>query len=165
MRRSAACWRPRSCSPGWSRAGRRRRPVGATNSIALNLTCQSSTPIGTIATTQTIGFDATAPDTVQAGSTFDVRLDFPAGEVSSSQNGGAAHVDYIKNLSYRVPVPANTTYNGGAFSGGFNYGAGTPTVTLSGTPTTGTVSVLTWRDRCTVKLSSSSGVVYPSPTR
>ena len=111
----------------------------ATNSVTLNLNCQSSTPIGTISTTQTIGFSATAPDQVQTGSSFDANIVFPADQVSSSQNGGAAHVDYIKNLSYKIPVPANARYVGGSLSGGFNYGPGTPTVTLQGSPTTGNV--------------------------
>jgi dehydratase len=64
---------------------------------------------------------------------------FPADQVSSTQNGGAAHVDYIKNLSYKIPVPANARYVSGSLSGGFNYGTGTPTVTLQGTPTTGNI--------------------------
>jgi hypothetical protein len=102
------------------------------------LNCQSSTPIGNLATTQTIEFEATAPDHVQVGSAFALTIVFPAGSVSSSQNGGQAHIDYIKDLSYRIPVPANARYVSNALSGGFGYGP-SASATLSGTPTSGTV--------------------------
>ncbi len=113
-------------------------PAGAAT-VSLNLSCSSSTPVGTLATNQTIGFDETAPATVEPSQGYDESLVFPPDTVSSSQDGGSAHVDYIADLSYHVPVPANAKYVGGDLSGGFNYGSGTPTVTLQGTPTTGTV--------------------------
>jgi hypothetical protein len=112
--------------------------AATTNTVTLNLNCQSSTPIGNLSTTQTIEFEATAPDHVQLGSAFALILVFPAGSVSSSQNGGQAHVDYIKDLSYRIPVPANARYVSNSLSGGFNYGP-SASATLTGTQTTGTV--------------------------
>jgi hypothetical protein len=111
----------------------------ATTNVALNLSCQSSTPIGNISTSQTIGFSQTIADTVQTGSAFPVDFVFPADTVPSSQNGGAAHVTFIKDLSYKIPVPPNSRFTAGSLAGGFNYGSGTPTVTLQGAPTTGTI--------------------------
>jgi Calx-beta domain len=122
-------------------AFQRGRPAGAA-SVALDLTCQSATPIGTIATTQVIGFEATAPTATQPQHTLPIDLVFPPTTVSSSQNGGAARVDYIKELSYRIDVPANSQYVSGSISGGFNYGAGTPSVSLQGSPTAGSIRYL-----------------------
>lgn len=116
----------------------RDRPAGAA-AISLNLSCQSATPIGTIATTQVIGFDASAPPAVQPDQGVPIDIVFPAATVSSSQNGGAARVDYIKDLSYRIDVPGNSQYVSGSLSGGFNYGAGTPSVSLQGSATSGSI--------------------------
>jgi hypothetical protein len=114
-------------------------PPASAAPIAMSLQCESNTPIGTISTTQDIGFDINTPARVQTGTDFTSTLTFPASSVPSSQQGGAATVDSIKNLSYRVSVPANSRYVSGSLSGGSNYGSGAPTVTLSGSATTGTV--------------------------
>lgn len=112
-------------------------PPARANAVALNLSCQSATPIGTIATSQTIRFDATAPSSIEPLGALGVDVVFPVGNVPASQNGGAAQVDYVRDLSYKILVPNNSRFVSTLLSGGFGYGPGTPTATLSGSPTTG----------------------------
>ncbi|WP_158853558.1 cyclase [Saccharothrix deserti] len=78
--------------------------------------------------TQTV--DAVAPATAAPGSAVTVVID-PAPNQVPSETGGY-QVREIKNLSLRVPVPANSTYRSATLSGGSGLGGTQPTVALEG---------------------------------
>lgn len=106
--------------------------------VTINLDCRSIAPIiGNQYGTQTQTIDVAAPAQVLPGATFQLTTTSAVGNIASNQ--GAGTISSIKNLSMRFPVPANATYVSGSLSGGFNYGPGTPTITLQGSNTAGTL--------------------------
>jgi len=108
-------------------------PAGAsTTTVTGTLNCVAHAPIiGDQNVTQSFTVVTNAPATVLPGHTFSVTAQTPADTIATSQSGGT--VSSVTNVSYRIPVPANSAFVSASFAGGFNYGSGTPTVTQSGT--------------------------------
>lgn len=112
-------------------------PAGA-DVVEVPMNCRSQAPvIGDQFTSQTLHIDGVAPESVAPGANFTSVNTFEVGSIPSQQSGGT--VGSVKDLSYRVPVPANAQYVSASLSGGFNYGSTPPSVQLQGSATTGTV--------------------------
>jgi hypothetical protein len=105
-------------------------------STTITMNCVAHAPfIGDQFVTQSATISTDAPAAVQPGETFSFTTTFPASSIPSQQDGGT--VSSVKNLMYKVPVPANSTFVNASLSGGFNYGSTPPTISLQGSPTTG----------------------------
>jgi hypothetical protein len=120
-------------------AGAGAGPAAATaNTVSLTMDCVSQAPVlGAQYTTQDVTFTTDAPATVLPGANFTVTAATPVGQIPSSQS--VATVSSVKDISYKIPVPANASFVSASLSGGFNYGATAPTVVLSGSATTGSL--------------------------
>ncbi|MFE9256215.1 cyclase [Streptomyces sp. NPDC006879] len=93
--------------------------------------CQAKPPIGSAQTlTLGAGVDASAPETVAAGGSFDVTLSAAPMTVPGSVGGYT--VKTIKNIKLSAPVPAHATLTGQSLSGGSGIGSGTPSVNVVG---------------------------------
>lgn len=108
-------------------------PAGAaTTTVTGTLNCVAHAPvIGDQSVTQAFTISTNAPATVLPGHTFSITSQTPPDTIATSQSGGT--VSNVQNVSYRIPVPANSAFVSASFSGGFNYGSATPTVSQSGT--------------------------------
>ena len=106
-----------------------------TTSTTLSFGCTATNVpfVGTTTLTQALGFDTTAPASVEAGSTFQVAVVSQPLQIPSSQSasGVSATVNHITNVTVRIPLPANATYVSSSLSGGSNLNS-TPTLNLVG---------------------------------
>lgn len=111
--------------------------ASADTSATITLSCVAHAPIiGDQSETEAISVSTAAPAAVQPGATFSLTTTFPVDNIAASQSGGT--VSSVKNLSYKLPVPANSTFVAATLSGGFNYG-GSASATLQGSASTGYV--------------------------
>ncbi len=106
-----------------------------TTSTTLSFNCNATNVpfVGSTTLTQALGFDTTAPASVEAGSTFQVAVVSQPLQIPSSQSasGVSATVNHITNVTVRIPLPANATYVSSSLSGGSNLNS-TPTLNLVG---------------------------------
>jgi dehydratase len=105
--------------------------ANAAATVPVNLDCQGRPPIGApqqIALDATI--QATAPETVAPGGTFEVVIAPDPMQVPSDAAGNK--VNNLRDLLMRVPVPAGSTVESVSLTGGSNLGTGTPTATPVG---------------------------------
>jgi hypothetical protein len=111
--------------------------AAADTSATITLNCVAHAPvIGDQNVTQAITISTAAPASVLPGANLSTVTTFPVDQIATSQQGGT--VSSVKNLSYKIPVPANSTFVSASLAGGFNYG-GSATATLQGSATTGFV--------------------------
>ncbi len=113
-------------------------PAGAdTTDTTVTVNCVAHAPIiGDQYLSQGISISTDAPAVVQPGANVTAVTTFPVDNIPSSQSGGT--VSSVKDLSYKLPIPANSSFVSATLSGGFNYG-GSATATLQGSATTGAV--------------------------
>jgi dehydratase len=105
--------------------------ANAAATVPVNLDCQGRPPIGApqqITLDATI--EATAPETVAPGGTFEVVIAPAPMQVPSDAAGNK--VNNLRDLLMRVPVPAGSTVESVSLTGGSNLGTGTPTATPVG---------------------------------
>ncbi|GLZ39629.1 cyclase [Actinokineospora sp. NBRC 105648] len=112
-------------------------PVAAATTVNVNYACQS-TALGTAYTsTLTQPIDITAPSSVSSGAAFSIVLD-PGGADVPADVGGYDLIR-VQDLTFKLPIPANSTYVSSSLSGGVNVGttsltvaSGVATLTASG---------------------------------
>ncbi|TDU88615.1 dehydratase [Kribbella voronezhensis] len=92
---------------------------------ALSYTCQADTKFGHQHFSLRQGVGASAPAVVQPGAVFDIVVEANAGSLPGEVKG--FKVKEVRDLSLRVPVPANSSYVGATLTGGSGLGS-TPTV-------------------------------------
>jgi dehydratase len=95
--------------------------------VPVTFDCQAHPPIGS---PQQLSLDtsieADAPATVAAGATFEAVL--TPDPMTIPATAGGYMVNKLSNMTLRIPVPANATYQSATLTGGSNLGSGTPTV-------------------------------------
>ncbi|PPK69105.1 cyclase [Actinokineospora auranticolor] len=96
-------------------------PVAAAVPVGINFACQASALGSTYDFTLTQPADVSAPASVSAGSAFSVTIDPAAASVPATV--GTYALRRVQNLTFKVPVPANSTYVSGSLSGGSGVGA------------------------------------------
>jgi len=101
-------------------------PASADPNVNVNWDCEAYPPIGS-ASHLTLGstIDTTAPAHVAPGDIFEAVL--AAQPLTLPTEASGYHLNSIRNLKLRVPVPAGTTFRSVTLSGGSNI-PGTPTV-------------------------------------
>ncbi|MGW1895136.1 cyclase [Streptomyces sp. NPDC002004] len=115
---------------GLALAGLTMTPASAADA-PLAFACQAKPPVGSAQTFDlSAGVEATAPESVASGSSFNVALAPQPLTVPGSVSGHT--VKSIKNIQLTAAVPANATLTGESLSGGSNLGSGTPSVTVRG---------------------------------
>ncbi len=92
---------------------------------AVGYRCQADTKFGRQQFSLRQGVAASAPGVVQPGAVFDIVVDADAGSLPGEVKG--FKVKEVRDLSLRVPVPANSSFVGATLSGGSGLGS-TPAV-------------------------------------
>jgi dehydratase len=92
---------------------------------AVNYTCQADTKFGHQHFSLRQGVGASAPAIVKPGAVFEIVVNADAGSLPGEVKG--FKVKEVRDLSLRVPIPANSSYVGAVLSGGSGLGS-TPTV-------------------------------------
>jgi dehydratase len=106
-------------------------PAGAATTVPTSFDCQARPPIGSPERlTLPASVQADAPATVTVGQTFEVTL--APDPMTVPADAGGNTVNNLRNLALKVPVPAGSTYQSAALTGGSNLGSGTPTVSQAG---------------------------------
>lgn len=93
--------------------------------VAVSYTCQADTKFGHQHFSLRQGVGASAPAVVKPGATFDIVVNADSGSLPGEVKG--FKVKEVRDLSLRVPVPANSSYVGAVLSGGSGLGS-TPSV-------------------------------------
>ncbi|MFI9273296.1 hypothetical protein ACIGXM_21625 [Kitasatospora sp. NPDC052896] len=97
-------------------AGLCATPASAADT-AVDFSCQATPPIGSAQTFDlNAGVNATAPDSVAAGSQFSITLAPDALTVPSTVSGYS--IQSINDIQLTIPIPANATLLGESASGG-----------------------------------------------
>jgi dehydratase len=113
-------------------------PAGAATTVATTFDCQARPPIGSPQQlTLPAAVQADAPAAVTVGQTFEVTLAPDPMTVPATAGGNT--INNLRNLALKVPVPAGSTYQSAALTGGSNLGSGTPTVSQADNVVTVTV--------------------------
>jgi dehydratase len=95
--------------------------------VPVTFDCQASPPVGApqqLALDSSIAADA--PASVAAGATFAVVL--APDPMTVPVTAGGYSVNNLRNLSLKIAVPQNSTYQSATLTGGSNLGSGVPTV-------------------------------------
>jgi dehydratase len=92
---------------------------------AVSYTCQADTKFGHQHFSLRQGVGASAPAVVKPGATFDIVVNADPGSLPGEVKG--FKVKEVRDLSLRVPIPANSSYVGATLSGGSGLGS-TPSV-------------------------------------
>jgi dehydratase len=102
---------------------------GGTAAPTASYACRADTKFGKQTFSLRQGVNAKAPATVRPGARFTVAFDLTAGSLPGEVKG--FELKEVRDLTLRVPVPANTSFVSARLSGGSGLGS-TPTLERSG---------------------------------
>ncbi|WP_433016883.1 hypothetical protein [Kribbella sp. CA-294648] len=102
---------------------------GGTAAPAASYACRADTKFGKQTFSLRQGVDAKAPATVRPGARFTVAFDLKPGSLPGEVKG--FKLKEVRDLTLRVPVPANTSFVSAQLRGGSGLGS-TPTLERSG---------------------------------
>ncbi|MGF1431634.1 hypothetical protein [Kitasatospora sp. LaBMicrA B282] len=106
-------------------------PIAAAADNPVTFACQATPPIGSAQNFNlSAGVNATAPDSVAAGSQFTVTLAPDALTVPTTVSGYS--IQSISNIQLTIPIPANATLTGESLSGGSGIDPSTASVSVNG---------------------------------
>ncbi|GAA2995123.1 cyclase [Actinokineospora diospyrosa] len=103
-------------------------PPASAVPVTVNYACQATALGSTYPATLTQPLDVSTPASVASGGSLSVVYDPQTATLPSTV--GSFTLVAVQNLTFKVPVPANSTYVSSSLSGGS--GVGTPTLTVSG---------------------------------
>jgi dehydratase len=96
-------------------------PTAAAAGPAASHSCRADTKFGRQTFSLRQGVNARAPQTVKPGAPFTIAVDLKPGALPSEVKG--FKLKEVRDLSLRIPVPANTSYLGGKLTGGSGLGS------------------------------------------
>ncbi|MBM7772536.1 dehydratase [Actinokineospora baliensis] len=103
-------------------------PPAAAVPVTVNYACQATALGSTYPATLTQPVDVSAPASVTSGGALSVVIDFQSASIPATV--GSFTLVRVQNLTFKVPVPANSTYVSSSLSGGS--GVGATNLTVSG---------------------------------
>ncbi|GLW93684.1 cyclase [Actinokineospora globicatena] len=96
-------------------------PPAAAVPVTVNYACQATALGTTYPATLTQPLDVSAPASVAAGGALSVVIDPQAASIPATV--GTYTLKRVQNLTFKVPIPANSTYVSSSLSGGSGVGA------------------------------------------
>jgi dehydratase len=98
--------------------------------VPVTFDCQASPPVGSPQQlTLSTSIQTDAPATVAAGATFEAVL--APDPMTVPDTAGGYSVNELRNLTLKIAVPQNSTYQSATLTGGSNLGSGTPAVSAA----------------------------------